>query len=322
MRTILYAAALVLTVSACNREPNKADPGDTTNAAVNAAAAAAPVAPILAGAPTAASLPAFVEGTPYPQVRQKLRQLGWSPYTPPGDMRGPSAIQPRGCAPSDDACRGFAETIFCIGASSHSCWHAWRRGETYLLAVAEGEMEGQLFGKLRECSAIVVSNEDPWQWCMPVGRAVGGSVHGTEGDPGASPTSTPKLSAKRPTDLDNFLELFPRVMPAWQKIVPSSSRRTDWIYELAANSSDVRYVHLGDVEYAHGGFCKPHDCFDNNGSYLITLDGSRAVGAILASQSTWTGAGWVRNSSRETYFGNPSRQQRAMLRAELYRTAF
>ncbi len=114
------------------------------------------------------SVPSFPEGTPYPRVRAQLMQMGWSPYTPPGEMRVPAGIRPRGCTAGDDACRGFSETIFCIGASSHNCWHAWRRGQQHLLLVAVGEMEGQLFGELRECSAIVVTNDHPWRWCEPL----------------------------------------------------------------------------------------------------------------------------------------------------------
>lgn len=107
-------------------------------------------------------VPSFRAGTPYPQVRQQLIRGGWIPYRLQGS--GP------GCAPGDGRCRGFSETAFCSGVGRATCIYTWRRGTSYLLIHAVGEMAGQEFDAIRECGALVVNPAAPqdwWTWCRP-----------------------------------------------------------------------------------------------------------------------------------------------------------
>ncbi len=121
------------------------------------------------------SPPSISEGTPYPQVRQRLRGAGWQPYRLPR----PSSLGQRrvwGCEVGDARCHGFQETIFCTATGSATCWYSWRRGGSFLLVAASGEAEGQYYDEARACSSIVFSDEQhPWRWCRN-GRASGAAM--------------------------------------------------------------------------------------------------------------------------------------------------
>jgi hypothetical protein len=107
------------------------------------------------------------------------------------------------------------------------------------------------------------------------------------------------------------LERFPPPRLAWRAVVPSSYRHQAWVYNLAGTASAMRFVNSGRP-FVSGSVCRPHDCGDHALAYLIAIDGSRAVGAMLLPKT----ADGVRH---ELYFGAPSPQERALLATELYR---
>ena len=129
------------------------------------------------------------------------------------------------------------------------------------------------------------------------------------------PASAPVLAqtrhdweaARHPQDV---LERFPPPRLAWRAVVPSIYRHQAWVYNLAGTASAMRFVNAGRP-FVSGSVCQPHEC-EHALAYLIAIDGSRAVGAMLLPK---TAAG----ERRELYFGAPSPQERALLATELYR---
>jgi hypothetical protein len=107
------------------------------------------------------------------------------------------------------------------------------------------------------------------------------------------------------------LARFPPPRLAWRAVVPGSYRHQAWVYNLAGTASAMRFVNAGRP-FVSGSVCRPHDCGDHALAYLIAIDGSRAVGAMLLPKT----ADGVRH---ELYFGAPSPQERSLLVTELYR---
>lgn len=101
------------------------------------------------------------------------------------------------------------------------------------------------------------------------------------------------------------LEGHPAAELAWQRIIPARYRSTAWIFRLHGNTSEVSIVSLDGKAFALGGVCKPHDCYDNSGAFLIALDNSVSYGAVSFIQDGRT--------LPPEYFGNPGPVARNML---------
>src|SRR3982751_5963225 len=115
-------------------------------------------------------------------------------------------------------------------------------------------------------------------------------------------------AARHPQDV---LARFPPPRLAWRAVVPNTYRHQAWVYNLAGTASAMRYVNAGRL-FVSGSVCKPHDCGDHALAYLIAIDGSRAVGAMLLPKT-------ADGARHELYFGAPTAQERALLATELYR---
>jgi hypothetical protein len=115
-------------------------------------------------------------------------------------------------------------------------------------------------------------------------------------------------AARHPEDV---LARFPTPRRAWRAVVPGSYRHQAWVYNLAGTASAMRFVNAGRP-FVSGSVCRPHDCGDHAIAFLIAVDGSRAVGALLLP-------GTADGARHELYFGAPSPQERALLTTELYR---
>jgi hypothetical protein len=115
-------------------------------------------------------------------------------------------------------------------------------------------------------------------------------------------------AARHPQDV---LARFPPPRLAWRAVVPGIYRHQAWVYDLAGTASAMRFVNSGRP-FVSGSVCRPHDCGDHALAYLIAIDGSRAVGAMLLPKTEDR----VRH---ELYFGAPSPQERSLLATELYR---
>jgi len=114
-------------------------------------------------------------------------------------------------------------------------------------------------------------------------------------------------AARHPQDV---LARFPPPRLAWRAVVPGAYRHQSWVYNLAGTASAMRFVNAGRPMVA-GSVCRPHDC-DQAVAYLIAIDGSRAVGAMLLPKT-------ADGTRRELYFGTPTPQERLLLATELYR---
>jgi len=115
-------------------------------------------------------------------------------------------------------------------------------------------------------------------------------------------------AARHPQDV---LARFPPPRLAWRAVVPRAYRHQAWVHDLAGTASAMRFVNAGRP-FVSGSVCRPHDCGDHALAYLIAIDGSRAVGAMLLPKT-------ADGARRELYFGAPSPQERALLATELYR---
>ena len=115
-------------------------------------------------------------------------------------------------------------------------------------------------------------------------------------------------AARHPEDV---LARFPPPRLAWRAVVPSAYRHQAWVYNLAGTASAMRFVNSGRP-FVSGSVCEPHDCGDHALAYLIAIDGSRAVGAMLLAKT-------ASGERRELYFGAPTPQERSLLATELYR---
>jgi Inhibitor of vertebrate lysozyme (Ivy) len=115
----------------------------------------------------------------------------------------------------------------------------------------------------------------------------------------------------------NMSKRSPAAFAALQKIIPPKFRATDWIYRLDGVSDQVTAVSVGPLHqerlgpgpwYIYGSVCKPHDCSENNFSFLAEQYGSRAV-ALLVSQSEAPGETII--------LGSPTAIELTLLRAKI-----
>jgi hypothetical protein len=125
-------------------------------------------APAPAQRMTDGPVPSFRDGTPYSQVRQRLRRAGWTPYRPA-----------RSCATYSARCAEYPEALLCAMGAQATCWFAWQRGRQSILIATGGE--GVAFDELRSCGAVVVNDDHPWQWCRAAASMGGGSSAAVQG---------------------------------------------------------------------------------------------------------------------------------------------
>ena len=99
---------------------------------------------------------------------------------------------------------------------------------------------------------------------------------------------------------------------ALRKIIPARFHATDWIYKLEGVQGQVTNVSVGPPTggawYLYGSVCKPHDCGENNFSFLVEQYGSRAVG-LLVSRSEAPG--------KTIALGSPTGIELTLLRAKI-----
>lgn len=69
---------------------------------------------------------------------------------------------------------------------------------------------------------------------------------------------------------------FPKSFAAYQKIIPITWRRTAWAYRLEGVAEPVRTIDFSGRKFVLGHVCKPHDCADNQLTFLVAVDGTAA----------------------------------------------
>jgi len=72
---------------------------------------------------------------------------------------------------------------------------------------------------------------------------------------------------------------------AYLKILPTRLKRTAWFGRFDGTGMPVERVTVDGKAYFTGGICKPHDCADNYLTFLIEVDGTRAVAMVKAAET-------------------------------------
>ncbi len=72
---------------------------------------------------------------------------------------------------------------------------------------------------------------------------------------------------------------------AYQKILPTRLKRTAWLGLFDGTGMPVERVTIDNKVYFAGGICKPHECADNYLTFLVEVDGSRAVAMVKAMET-------------------------------------
>lgn len=63
---------------------------------------------------------------------------------------------------------------------------------------------------------------------------------------------------------------------AYKKILPKSWHNAAWVYKLEGTAEPVRTIDFSGRKFVLGHVCKPHDCADNQLTFLLAVDGSAA----------------------------------------------
>lgn len=77
-----------------------------------------------------------------------------------------------------------------------------------------------------------------------------------------------------------FPEKHAVLMAEYRRMVPGYLRTTPWINDLNGTAGPLIIVSLRGKHYFGGSICKPHDCADNRLTFLVAVDGSRAVAVL------------------------------------------
>jgi hypothetical protein len=72
---------------------------------------------------------------------------------------------------------------------------------------------------------------------------------------------------------------------AYLKILPARLKRTAWFGRFDGTGMPVEQVEVDSKLYFAGGICKPHACADNYLTFLVAVDGSRAVAMVKARET-------------------------------------
>jgi hypothetical protein len=111
---------------------------------------------------------------------------------------------------------------------------------------------------------------------------------------------------------EQLLQRSAQARRAWHAAVPPDLRRQAWLYGLHGTAGQISIIRVGRHRYLTGNVCKPHDCGPNSAAWLISLDHSRAAGAIDLNPDRRHGPRHFR------LFGNPTEAEREQLLASLY----
>lgn len=92
----------------------------------------------------------------------------------------------------------------------------------------------------------------------------------------ASPITTlPCLAAGEVYPVD-VPKKYPVSFAAYKKILPKAWHNAAWVYKLEGTAEPVRIIDFSGRKFVLGHVCKPHDCADNQLTFLIAVDGSAA----------------------------------------------
>jgi hypothetical protein len=80
-------------------------------------------------------------------------------------------------------------------------------------------------------------------------------------------------------------------MAAFRQALPRRFHQEHWIYDMNGVSAPMSTLSIDNKSFARGWICKPRDCNRNQLSFLVAVDGSRAVGLLQrGKESVWIGS--------------------------------
>lgn len=88
-------------------------------------------------------------------------------------------------------------------------------------------------------------------------------------------TALPGLAAGEVYPAD-VAKKYPKSFAAYQKIIPITWRKAAWVYRLEGVAEPVRTIDFSGRKFVLGHVCKPHDCADNQLTFLVAVDGTVA----------------------------------------------
>jgi hypothetical protein len=88
-------------------------------------------------------------------------------------------------------------------------------------------------------------------------------------------TALPGLAAGEVYPAD-VAKKYPKSFAAYQKIIPITWRKAPWVYRLEGVAEPVRTIDFSGRKFVLGHVCKPHDCADNQLTFLVAVDGTVA----------------------------------------------
>jgi hypothetical protein len=88
-------------------------------------------------------------------------------------------------------------------------------------------------------------------------------------------TTLPCLAAGEVYPVD-VPKKYPVSFAAYKKILPKAWHNAAWVYKLEGTAEPVRTIDFSGRKFVLGHVCKPHDCADNQLTFLLAVDGSAA----------------------------------------------
>jgi hypothetical protein len=134
---------------------------------------------------------------------------------------------------------------------------------------------------------------------LAAGLLIAGALLGTGIPVQAVPPGMPDY----PWDLRTTM---PVHYQAYLKILPARLKRTAWFGRFDGTGMPVERVTVDSTVYVAGGICKPHECADNYLTFLVEVDGSRAVAMVKATET----------GSQIVELGNPTLVERQFMAKE------
>jgi len=104
----------------------------------------------------------------------------------------------------------------------------------------------------------------------------------------------------------DFRKNSPKYFQTYLKLLPMQLKKTPWFGRFDGTGTPVERVSVNGKAYLAGGICKPHQCGDNNLTFLIEADGSRAVAMVRA----------VETGGQIVALGNPTVGERQFMAKE------
>lgn len=119
----------------------------------------------------------------------------------------------------------------------------------------------------------------------------------------SSLTALPGLAAGEVYPAD-VAKKYPKSFAAYQKIIPIGWRKAAWVYRLEGTAEPVRTIDYSGRKFVLGHVCKPHDCADNQLTFLVAVDGTSAFAQANSTDLT---------QAKDVVLGKPDAEAKKIL---------